>query len=90
MADLDAAMPKLILSCKKDLPERVDAGSTEASASTASSSTALHLHLLRRCLQLLALRGVEVTTEDVINQVDQFLHKALQNPRERLSSKLSS
>lgn len=28
-----------------------------------------------------------VVSEDVINQVDQFLREAIQNPRERLSSK---
>ena len=29
----------------------------------------------------------KVVSEDVINQVDQFLREAIQNPRERLSSK---
>jgi len=33
-----------------------------------------------------SLGSGEKVTDDVINQVDQFLREALQNPRERLSS----
>lgn len=32
--------------------------------------------------------SLEKASEDVVNQVDQFLREALQNPRERLSSEL--
>lgn len=89
VADLDAAMTKLILSCKKDSSERVDAGFAEASPSSASSSAAAS----SSSSSLPSSAGVERdggASEDVINQVDQFLREALQNPRERLSSKLSS
>lgn len=84
VADLDAAMTKLILSCKKDSSERVDAGFTEASPSSASSSAAAS----SSSSSLPSSAGVERdggASEDVINQVDQFLREALQNPRERLS-----
>ncbi|XP_060963683.1 uncharacterized protein LOC115705824 isoform X1 [Cannabis sativa] len=79
VADLEESMTRLILSSKKDssrpthgTADDTDASSTSCFSSSNSSS---------------AVSGCpgEKVSEDVLNQVDQFLREALQNPRERLS-----
>lgn len=81
VADLDESMSRLMLSSRKDSEPHeladvsVSASSFSSSASDSSSSA--------------AAGGVgEKVSDDAINQVDQFLREAIQNPRERLSSKL--
>ncbi|KAF8403265.1 hypothetical protein HHK36_011366 [Tetracentron sinense] len=81
MADLKDSMSLLMVTCKKNATpssssgftasEFVDDFATAAAAATASSSVGVE-----------RAGGV---SEDVVNQVDQFLREALQNPRERLS-----
>ncbi|KAF5733686.1 R3H domain-containing protein 2-like isoform X1 [Tripterygium wilfordii] len=75
VADLDANLSRLMLrdsnSLKKDSSESLsDDFLNSASVSGSLLSTSA---------------GTEVVSQDVINQVDQFLREALQNPRERLS-----
>ncbi|GLT88751.1 hypothetical protein SLE2022_067620 [Rubroshorea leprosula] len=71
VADLDATMSRLMLSSKKESKlEFDDAPSSAAASSSASGSSASY---------------EKVISEDLINQVDQFLREAIQNPRERLS-----
>ena len=80
VADLDESMNRLMLSSsssKKDSSSSLDASvpaSASASAPALSSS--------------LVLVGFGMISEDSINQMDQFLREALQNPREQLSSEL--
>lgn len=79
VADLDESVSRLMLSSKKDsMPaQELSDGSASASAlfSSSPSSSATNS----------APGGGEDAFDDVINQVDQFLREALQNPRERLS-----
>ncbi|XP_010271700.1 PREDICTED: cAMP-regulated phosphoprotein 21-like [Nelumbo nucifera] len=89
MVDLDESMSRLMVSCKKNLttaspPEFADdsaaaprPASTASSAVSSSSASASSSSVGSE-----KIRGV---SEDPINQVDQFLREALQNPRERLS-----
>ncbi|KAF5742613.1 R3H domain-containing protein 2-like isoform X1 [Tripterygium wilfordii] len=75
VADLDANLSRLMLrdsnSSKKASSESLSADSlNSASVSGSFSSTSA---------------GTEKVSQDAINQVDQFLREALQNPRERLS-----
>lgn len=84
VADLDETMSRLMLSTssKKDskaLTSSSELADASASASNSSSSSSSSV-------------GADkdgVVSEDLVNQVDQFLREALQNPRERLSSELS-
>lgn len=76
VADLDESMSRLMLSSKKDSKPAQELSDSSASASV-SASVALNS----------ASADGEDASDDVINQVDQFLREALQNPRERLSSK---
>ncbi|XP_060963695.1 uncharacterized protein LOC115705822 isoform X2 [Cannabis sativa] len=75
VADLEESMTRLILSSKKDSsrPTHGAADDTDASSTSCLSSSAVS-----SCPD-------EKVSEDVLNQVDQFLREALQNPRERLS-----
>lgn len=77
VADLDESMSRLMLSpssSKKDSSS--SSSSLDASVlAPASSSTSAPV-------------GAGTIPEDPLNQVDQFLREALQNPRERLSSEL--
>lgn len=87
MADLDETMTRLMISSsKKKLtpsssssdPDFPDLNRTASSGSPTLSSSASAPSLV----------GVEKSgrlSEEAINQVDQFLREALQNPRERLS-----
>lgn len=82
IADLDASMSRLMLSSRNDSKPHeladvsASVSSFSSSASDSSSSAA-------------AAAGVgDKVSDDAINQVDQFLREAIQNPRERLSSKL--
>lgn len=74
VADLDESMSRLMLSSKKDSKPAQELSDSSASASV-SASVALNS----------ASADGEDASDDVINQVDQFLREALQNPRERLS-----
>lgn len=74
VADLEESVSRLMLSKPNDAP---------ASASASASSSALASDS-----SLTDLGGLgEKDLEDVVGQVDQFLREALENPRERLSSK---
>lgn len=86
VADLDDSMNRLMLSSKKDSkpPQELCDGSVSASAYSSSSSSASSASNLAGGEG----GGGERISEDLVNQVDQFLREALQNPRERLSSKL--
>jgi hypothetical protein len=82
VADLEESMTRLILSSKKDSsrPTHGAADDTDASSTSCLSSSNSSL-AVSTCPD-------EKVSEDVLNQVDQFLREALQNPRERLSSEL--
>lgn len=83
VADLDDSMNRLMLSSKKDSkpPQELCDGSVSASAYSSSSSSASSASNLAGGEG----GGGERISEDLVNQVDQFLREALQNPRERLS-----
>lgn len=72
VADLDESMSRLMLSSNKDTKaqEQLDDGSVTTSSPPTPAPSA---------------PASAKSSEDVINQVDQFLREALQNPRERLS-----
>lgn len=77
VADLDESMNRLnlILSSNKDSKTNRDdspPSSSSSSAPSASSSSS---------------STGDKLSDDVINQVDQFLREAIQNPRERLSGR---
>lgn len=76
VANLDESMGRLMLSSNKDkdakVQERLDDGSANTSLPPTPAPSA---------------PASAKFSEDVINQVDQFLREALQNPRERLSGK---
>ena len=82
VADLDESMSRLMLSSSSSKKDSSSSSFLDASvrASTFSSAPALS--------SLLVLVGSGMISEDSINQMDQFLREALQNPRERLSSEL--
>ncbi|RVX13245.1 hypothetical protein CK203_018034 [Vitis vinifera] len=82
VADLDESMSRLMFSSSSSKKDSSSSSFLNASvpASTFSSAPAL--------LSLLVLVGSGMISEDSINQMDQFLREALQNPRERLSSEL--
>ncbi|GLT31883.1 hypothetical protein SLA2020_065850 [Shorea laevis] len=71
VADLDATMSRLMLSSKKESKQEFDDASSSATALPSASSSSASYE--------------KVISEDLINQVDQFLREAIQNPRERLS-----
>jgi hypothetical protein len=79
VADLDESMNRLMLSSKKDSKPAHELRDSSAPASVSASSASVDSNSLSA--------GGEDASDDVINQVDQFLREALQNPRERLSSK---
>lgn len=76
VADLDETMSRLMLSSKKDRDSKAQEQLDDCSPSTFSAPPPAPSPPASGNL-----------SEDVINQVDQFLREALQNPRERLSSK---
>lgn len=81
VADLDESMSRLMLSSGKDSKphELADVSASASSFSSSASDSSFSA----------AAGGVgEKVSDDAINQVDQFLREAIQNPRERLSSKL--
>ena len=86
IADLDESMSRLLL--KKDSskppPQELCDGSASAScnssSTSSSNSSASNSAVGDGCVG-------EKVSEDLVNQVDQFLREAIQNPRERLSSK---
>lgn len=91
VADLDASMRRLMLSSSK-----MDFNNPSASASSSSSSSSANHNgndqseLGDACASNSAVSLANsggVPSEDLVNSVDQFLREALQNPRERLSSK---
>lgn len=75
VADLDESMNRLnlILSSNKDSKPREHADDAPPPPPPSSSSTS----------------GCDTVSDDVVNQVDQFLCEAIQNPRERLSSRFT-
>ncbi|KAG9458951.1 hypothetical protein H6P81_003459 [Aristolochia fimbriata] len=89
MADLDDSMSRLMVSSKKsissssnfrpsDLIEELPLKPADSSSSSPSSS------LPASSTPTSQLASIS-SGEDLLNQVDQFLREALQNPRERLS-----
>ena len=82
VADLDESMSRLMLasSSKKD-------SSTRPYDASDSSSALLSAVDPPSPSSSPALPDEKSSFEDVVGQVDQFLREALQNPRERLSSK---
>lgn len=80
VADLDESMSRLMLSSKKDSkpPNELNDDSAPALASSPAFNLGSGSAGGDDC---------ENMPDDVIDQVDQFLREALQNPRERLSSK---
>ena len=88
IADLDESMSRLLL--KKDSskppPQELCDGSASASASCNSSSSSSSNSSASNSAGGDGCGGEKVS-EDLVNQVDQFLREAIQNPRERLSSK---
>lgn len=83
IADLDAAVTRLMLSSKKN-PTDPSESAGDPTASTASSSSSAAASSSPETVSADRAGG---SSEDASNQVDQFLREALQNPRERLSSK---
>lgn len=87
VADLDASMHRLLLSSsKKDFNN----SSASASSSSANNNGNDQSELGDASASNSALSTANsggVPCEDLVNSVDQFLREALQNPRERLSSK---
>ncbi|KAF7820369.1 R3H domain-containing protein 2-like [Senna tora] len=83
VADLDESMSRLMLSSNKDskAQELADASSSSAAASSGSSTSS------SSSTSSPPYASGEKVSEDVVNQVDQFLREAIQNPRERLSSR---
>jgi hypothetical protein len=79
VADLDESMSRLMLSSKKDSKPAQELSDSSASASVSASSASVASNSVSA--------DGEDASDDVFNQVDQFLREALQNPRERLSSK---
>jgi len=71
VADLDETMSRLLLN--KDSKQQKQQPQDQLARSGSGSGSG-------------SLGPGEKVTDDVINQVDQFLREALQNPRERLSS----
>ena len=82
IADLDVAVTRLMLSSKKN-PTDPSESAGDPTASTASSSSAA----ASSSPEMVSADRAGGSSEDASNQVDQFLREALQNPRERLSSK---
>lgn len=83
IADLDAAVTRLMLSSKKN-PTDPSESAGDPTAATASSSSSAAASSSPETVSADRAGG---SSEDASNQVDQFLREALQNPRERLSSK---
>lgn len=77
-ADLDESMRRLMLSSNKDskVQDALDASSASAASGSTTSSFSSSAS---------TSSPGEKVSEDLINQVDQFLREAIQNPRERLS-----
>lgn len=84
IADLDAAVTRLMLSSKKN-PTDPSESAGDPTASTASSSSSAAA--ASSSPETVSADRAGGSSEDASNQVDQFLREALQNPRERLSSK---
>jgi len=78
VVDVEETMKRLMLSHAKDSATSSSSGNMSAGPDDLTSDSA-------RCPTEKA--GCVGLSEDAINQVDQFLREALQNPRERLSSK---
>uniref|UniRef100_A0A7C9E7S6 SUZ domain-containing protein n=1 Tax=Opuntia streptacantha TaxID=393608 RepID=A0A7C9E7S6_OPUST len=76
VADVEETMKRLMLSHAKDSATSSSSGNMSAGPDDLTSDSA-------RCPTEKA--GCVGLSEDAINQVDQFLREALQNPRERLS-----
>ena len=84
VADLDESMSRLMFS---SLPSKKDSSSSSSSSVDAAvpASASASASVLSSSS---APVGADVISEDSVDQVDQFLREALQNPRERLSSEL--
>ena len=82
VTDLDERMSKLMLSSSSSKKDSSSSSFLNASvpASAFASAPALSSSLV--------LVGFGMISEDSINQMDQFLREALQNPHEQLSSEL--
>lgn len=83
VADLDESMSRLMLSSNKDSKALELA---DASSSSAASGSSASLSSSSSSTSSPPYTSGEKVSEDVINQVDQFLREAIQNPRERLAS----
>lgn len=80
VADLDESMSRLMLSSSSSKKDSSFSSSVDAVVPASASAPALFSSAGSVC--------TDVISEDSVNQVDQFLREALQNPRERLSSEL--
>lgn len=81
VADLDEAMSRFMLRDPKKDSKQPQELSHDDSFGSGSASGYESLDS--------STGSGEKVSDDIINQVDQFLREALQNPRERLSSKFS-
>nr|CAN60633.1 hypothetical protein VITISV_041704 [Vitis vinifera] len=82
VADLDESMSRLMLSSSSSKKDSSSSSSLDASVPASASASAPALSSSSVPV------GSGMISEDSVNQVDQFLREALQNPRERLSSEL--
>ncbi|KAL6328451.1 hypothetical protein AAG906_038326 [Vitis piasezkii] len=79
VADLDESMSRLMLSSSSSKKDSSSSSSLDASVPASASASAPALSSSSVPV------GSGMISEDSVNQVDQFLREALQNPRERLS-----
>ncbi|RVX00750.1 hypothetical protein CK203_026403 [Vitis vinifera] len=82
VADLDESMSRLMLSSSSSKKDSSFSSFLNTSVPASAFASALALS------SSLVLVGSGMISEDSINQMDQFLREALQNPREQLSSEL--
>lgn len=87
VADVEESMKRLLLSASSSAKDSATPSSSSSNCIAADDLTAsgpLNLAFSSGAENA----GVSGLSDDAINQVDQFLREALQNPRERLSSKI--
>ncbi|XP_068658939.1 uncharacterized protein [Aristolochia californica] len=91
LADLDGSMSRLMVSCKKTTSPSSNFTASDFIEESplklvdSSSSSCFSLPSSTPSTSQLASERNGGFSEDLLNQVDQFLREALQNPRERLS-----
>ncbi|KAG5543614.1 hypothetical protein RHGRI_016384 [Rhododendron griersonianum] len=85
VADLEATVGRLILSSSSSSSKKDSSSAPLSNAPRPLSSSSSSSSSASRDGSGQRIGGV---SEDIVNSVDQFLHEALQNPRERLSGKV--